>query len=197
MSKIPDRRLPSSIAAIDEANRADPTRLSYHGELHPTALIEGQRAYAWAETLRPGAGDPLLIAARGHHLRRWTVPREGYPRTREGYHAWRTYLYSFHADEVAAIMRANGYGDTDIERASRMLHKQGIKTDPDVQAYEDAVSLAFIELRLGTFAPTVSDEQLVRALKRTWLKMSAEGRAAAATITTDEVAARALVALEG
>lgn len=196
MSQIQDPRLPASIAAIDEANRADPTRLSYGGQLHPTALIEGQRAHAWVEALRPDAPDALIIASRGHHLRRWIVPRERYPRTREGYHAWRTYLYSFHAEEVGEIMRANGYANNDIEQASRILHKRGIKSDADVQSYEDAVSLAFIEIRLGEFAPTVSEEQLVRALKRTWLKMSPAGRAAAGTITTSETAARALAALE-
>lgn len=196
MSQIPDSPLAASLKAIDAANRADPSRARFAGALHPTALIEGLRAYHWVEQLRPGAPQPLLIAARGHHIKRWTVPRDSYARGREGYLAWRTYLYSFHAAEVARIMHTSGYAEGAVEHASRILHKRGIKTDADVQCYEDAVSLAFIELRLGDFAPTVSEEQLVRALKRTLAKMSAAGRDSAGALDVDAATARALAALE-
>ncbi|HET7737300.1 MAG TPA: DUF4202 domain-containing protein [Tepidiformaceae bacterium] len=171
-------RLENCEAAIDLANRDDPTRVVFEGAEQPTALIEGIRAAAWVRELLPGASEPLLLGARAHHLRRWLVPRDSYPRTREGYHAWRSGLYDFHAEELGKLMRTAGYTDDEVARSARILRKQGIKSDPEVQAHEDAVSLAFIELRLAAFAPTVNDEQLVRALKRTLLKMSAEGRAA-------------------
>ncbi|MGK2965381.1 MAG: DUF4202 domain-containing protein [Tepidiformaceae bacterium] len=169
-------RLANCEAAIDLANREDPTRVPYEDAEHPTALIEGLRASAWVRALHAGASDPLLLAARAHHIRRWLVPRDSYPRTREGYHAWRSGLYDFHADELGKLMRIAGYTDGDVARSARILRKQGIKSDPEVQAHEDAVSLAFIELRLAAFAPTVNDEQLIRALKRTLLKMSPAGR---------------------
>lgn len=195
MSKIGPPRLHATLDAIDRANAADPGRVHFAGEPRPLALVEGERAHAWITHLLPEPAEPLQIAARGHHIRRWTVPRETYPRSREGYHEWRTYLYSFHAGEVGGIMRNAGYSEDEIEHTSRILHKRGIKSDPDVQAFEDAVSLTFIELRLAEFASTVSDEQLLRALRRTWAKMSAAGHAAAASIAVDDPTARVLAAL--
>ena len=62
------------------------------------------------------------------------------------------------------------------------MSKRGIKTNPDVQSYEDAVSLAFLELRLAAFAPSVDDDQLMNALRRTWRKMSDAGHAAALSL---------------
>lgn len=164
---------------IDAANSADPARLLAGGVERPQALVEGASAQEWLERLWPTAPEPVLLAARAHHLRRWEVPRSAYPRTREGYLAWRTRLYGFHAEALATLMLAAGYTNLDVELASRVLHKRAIKRDPHAQAHEDAVSLAFLEVRLPAFAQTVDDEQLLRALRKTWRKMSPAGRAAA------------------
>lgn len=182
--------------AIDVSNEFDPGRTLFEGEAHPTAQIEGRRAAAWVRELVPGASDVLLLAARAHHLRRWEVSRDSYPRTREGYHAWRGGLYDFHAHELAKLMLAAGYTEGDTDHASRILHKRGIKSDAEVQAHEDAVSLAFVELRLVSFAPTVNDEQLMRALKRTLLKMSPGGRAALESLRLDDDTSAVLAKLE-
>ena len=45
---------------------------------------------------------------------------------------------------VAAIMRDAGYGEDDIQHAEKMLMKQGIKRDGDVQALEDTAFFTFI-----------------------------------------------------
>lgn len=185
-------RLTATIELIDEANLGDPVRVRFEGEERPAALVEGRRAYWWADVLRRPAPEPLLVAARGHHLRRWEIPRERYPRTREGYLAWRTALYAFHAEAVAEIMLSSGYTAEEIARAGRLLGKQRIKVDADAQSYEDAVSLAFLEVRLGPFSETVTEEQLMRALRRTWRKMSEAGRAAALSLSLAPAAAAAV-----
>lgn len=171
-----------ALELIDQQNEADPSYLEFEGTLSHTALIEGVRAHDWVRRLRDDAPEPLLIAARGHHLRRWEIPRERYPRTRKGYLDWRNRLYSFHTDAVAEVMKQSGYGEDAIERAGRLLQKREIKADVDAQVYEDALSLTFLELRLAAFMDTVTEDQLKRALNRTWQKMSDAGHVAARSL---------------
>ncbi len=144
--------LATALAAVDAANAGDPSRVSWRGEELPVALAEGRSAHRWVLRLRPDAPEALQIATRGHHLRRWEIPRDAYPRTRDGYLAWRTRLYDFHSAAVADVMTDAGYAAETIAHAARLLRKQGIKVDADAQTYEDAVSLAFLEVRLAQFA---------------------------------------------
>jgi hypothetical protein len=167
------------IDAIDAANAGDPTRVEYDGESLPLALAEGRVAFGWVRHLRPDAGDPLLIAARGHHIRRWETPRSSYPVGRAGYLTWRSHLYDVHAAHLETLMRDAGYGDEDVTAMRQIVAKRGIKTNPDVQTYEDAVALAFLELQFAPFVAKTARSAVVRALRRTWRKMSDEGRTAA------------------
>lgn len=73
------RRRVAALESIDRENTADPSHILFEAEDYATALIEGVRAHHWVQHLRPDAPDPLLIAARGHHLRRWEIPRNSYP----------------------------------------------------------------------------------------------------------------------
>lgn len=184
-SAVPDARDPALdavIAAIDAANAGDPSSIEHAGEPLPLALAEGRVAFDWVHRLRPDAPAPLLIAARGHHIRRWETPRSSYPTGREGYLAWRSHLYEVHAAHLETLMRDAGYGDADVEAMRQIVGKRGIKTNPDVQSYEDAVALAFLELQFAPFAERTARSAVVRALRRTWRKMSDEGRAAALTL---------------
>jgi len=141
-------RLQTAFAAIDQANSADPNLT----DGQPDELLYGQRMTAEQEVLYPGAADPLRIACRGQHIERWTLPRHDYPMDRPGYLAWRTEQGRRHAARVAAIMRAAGYGDHDIQHAEKMLMKQGIKRDGDVQALEDVACFTFIRWYMGPFS---------------------------------------------
>lgn len=185
-------RLQHVLAEIDAANAHDPSRVAFGGAMRPTALLEGQRAHAWVLQIQPEASEAQQIAARAHHLRRWEVERSSYPRTREGYLAWRTYLYDFHGRAAGALMQAAGYPEETQRRVVELLQKRAVKRDPEAQTHEDAVSLAFLELRLSTFLEGVSDEQAIRALRRTWTKMSPAGREAALRLGLDDRAADAV-----
>lgn len=185
-------RLQRVLAEIDAANSHDPSYVMFAGDARPTALIEGQRAYAWAVQIRPDASEPLQIAARAHHLRRWEVERSSYPRTRDGYLAWRTYLYDFHGRAAGELMHAAGYPEESVLRVAELLQKRAVKRDPEAQTHEDAVSLAFLELRLSSFLEGVTEEQAIRALRRTWTKMSPAGREAAMGLSLDDRAADAV-----
>lgn len=163
-------RLETVLAAIDAANAEDPTGAT--GEA--PALLYGQRMTAELARLHPDASEPLAIAARGQHVERWTIPRDSYPAGREGYLAWRRALGAYHAERVAGLMAEAGYGAEDQARAARMLRKEGIKRDPEVQALEDVICFVFLRWYAGDFL--AGREDGVRIVARTARKMSAPAR---------------------
>jgi hypothetical protein len=166
-------RLHDAIAAIDSANRHDPDQR----EGRPAALLYGERMTAELLRLFPDASEPLQIAARGQHIERWILSRQDFPEGRAGYLAWRTELAAHHAARVGAIMADAGYGAEDIARAARMIRKEGIKRDADVQALEDVICFTFLRWYFAPFAPTQDPAKLEKIVARTARKMSPEGRA--------------------
>lgn len=170
-----DNRLETVLAWIDAANAADPSVEILEGVSQPKALLYGKRMSAWLYRGYPESSELLRIAARGQHIRRWEVPRESYPATREGYLKWRTYLYGFHADCVAALMQEAGYDSSAIDRVKSLLQKRGIKTDPEAQALEDVICLVFLENYFAEFAATQNGKKLLNIVRKTWGKMSEKG----------------------
>src|SRR4051812_38623959 len=100
---MPSDRLVAAIAAIDEANSLAPNVLGIGGRDQPKEQAHDEMMTAWVERLDPGADEVQLIAARAHHLRRWSVPRADFPDGRAGYLRWRTALKAQHAEEVGDI----------------------------------------------------------------------------------------------
>lgn len=168
-------RLAEVIADIDATNDADPDR----SEGAPAARLYGERLTAELERLFPGASDELRIAARGQHIERWTSPRAAYPEGREGYLTWRRDLGAFHARRVGEIMAARGYDSDSIDRVGRMIRKEGIKRDAEVQALEDVICFAFLRWYFHPFAEGRDPEALLRIVVRTARKMSGTARARA------------------
>ncbi|MFY2825796.1 DUF4202 domain-containing protein [Ruegeria sp. MALMAid1280] len=159
--------------AIDAANTQDPNL----DDGQPVELLYGQRMSAELDRLFPDASDVLQIAARGQHVERWKLARSEYPEGRAGYLAWRKAQGVHHAEVVMAMMEQAGYGADEIEAAGRMLRKQGIKRDDDVQALEDVICFVFLKWYFGPFAAKHSAEKIQSIVEKTARKMSAEGRA--------------------
>ncbi|MEI2804977.1 DUF4202 domain-containing protein [Albidovulum sp.] len=168
-------RLARILAAIDNANAADPDR----EDGVPAAALYGQRMSAELDRLFPDASEELRIAARGQHIERWTSPRSAWPEGREGYLAWRRDLGAYHARRVGEIMAAEGYGTESVERVGRMIRKEGIKRDPEVQALEDVICFTFLRWYFRPFAEGRDAEGLERIVAKTARKMSAGARARA------------------
>ena len=168
-------RLQTAFAAIDQANSADPNQ----SDGQPVELLYGQRMTEEQLALYPDASEPLRIACRGQHIERWTLPRHDFPMDRPGYLAWRTEQGRRHAARVAAIMRDAGYPEPDIEHAEKMLMKQGIKRDGDVQALEDVACFTFIRWYMGPFSQTRDPDEMLRIVEKTARKMSPMARARA------------------
>jgi Domain of unknown function (DUF4202) len=178
-----DGQLEQVIAAVDAANADDPHTIVVHGETRPKELAHAELMTAWVRRLDPGCSDEQLIAARAHHLRRWSIPRDDYPRDRAGYLRWRTALRRQHAEEVAGIMRDAGYGDQEIARVQAIVGKKGLGRDPDVQVHEDALCLVFLATQFDTLTAQLHDEdKMVDILRKTAAKMSPQGLAAAGTL---------------
>lgn len=165
--------LKNVLEAIDKANAADPTQ----EDGQPAALIYGHRMSEELGRLFPNASEALTIAARGQHIERWIKPRKTYPEGKAGYHAWRRDLARHHAERVGGIMRDAGYPETDIEAAAKMLRKEGLKRDPEVQALEDTICFVFLKWYFAPFAAKHEDDKVLDIVRKTARKMSDGSRA--------------------
>jgi hypothetical protein len=188
----PDR-LGAALAAIDAANADDPHTIVVDGRERPKEQAHAEMMTRWVRTLAPGCTDEQLIAARAHHLRRWAIPRDSYPRDRAGYLRWRSALQRQHATEVAAIMGEAGYGPAAIERVQAIVRKQGLGRDPEVQVHEDALCLVFLETQFDALVDQLDDDdKMVDILRKTAAKMSPDAVAAAGTLAFSPKAAALL-----
>lgn len=170
-------RLTRAFAAIDAANARDPRPDPVTGE--PEDLAYGLRMTAEQRILYPDADEALQIACRGQHIERWLLPRHAYPDDRAGYLAWRVEQGRRHAARVTGIMAEAGYPPDEVEAAGRMLRKEGIKREADVQAMEDVACFTFLRHYLGPFAATQTPEAMLRIVQKTARKMSEGARARA------------------
>ncbi len=167
-----DERLRRALAAIDKANAGDPNRIEVRGASRPKEVAHAELASEWVERLRPDASEALRLAARAHHVQRWTIPRSDHPEGRRGYHRWRTELQRFHAEKAGEILEGVGYDAATIERVQELVQKRDLGRDPEVQALEDALCLVFLETQLREMAERFDEARLLDVLRKTLAKMS-------------------------
>jgi len=172
-------RLARALDAIDAANADDPHTILIDGVSRPKELAHAELMTRWVRTLDPDCTDEQLLAARAHHLRRWTISRDSYPDGRAGYLRWRTALKRQHADDVGEILRGAGYDDQVVARVQAIVRKQGLGSDPAVQVHEDALCLVFLETQLDELAGKLGDDKTIDVLQKTAKKMSPAGLQAA------------------
>ena len=172
-------RFETAIARFDEANAEDPNTEEVDGVAHSKELLYAQRMTAWLDKLAPDASEPLRLAARAQHIRRWAIPRRDYPMTRTGYLKWRTTLYRFHADTAGGILREVGYDDATVAAVQSLLRKERLRRNPDMQCLEDVICLVFLESYFADFAPQYDEQKVIDILRKTWRKMSPQGQSAA------------------
>ena len=169
-------QLAQAFAAIDAANAADPNTITYGGEEQPKELCHSRLATEWLDRLAPEATEAQKLAARAHHLRRWEIPRDSYPKDRAGYLRWRTELGRFHAEETAKLLAEAGYDAETIERVKAIIRKRNLKGDSEVQTHEDVLCLVFLSTQLDMLAADLETDKLIEVLAKSLNKMSEEGR---------------------
>jgi hypothetical protein len=178
-------RFARAIAAIDTANADDPNVVTIRERTGPKEVLHAELATEWVERLHPDASEALLLAARGHHFRRWTVPRASAPAGRAGYLKWRKSLQQQHARELGELLTTAGYDADTIARVQAIVRKEGLANDAEVQALEDALCLVFLETQLDDIVARLDPDTLQRVIVRTAKKMSEAGRAAIAEVPLD------------
>ncbi len=165
-------RFDRAIALFDAANAADPNQ----DERQPKELLYAKRMTEMIGRYAPAASEVAQLAVRAQHIKRWTVPRNSYAMTKEGYLAWRTGLYKFHAETAGELMKQAGYDDDTIAKVRMAVGKRQLKLNPDTQMMEDVTDLVFIEHYMLGFAgqhAEYSEEKWLDIVRKTWKKMSA------------------------
>jgi hypothetical protein len=180
-------RFEQAVAAIDAANADDPHTIVIDGVVRPKEQAHAELMTEWVSRLDPDADEAQLLAARAHHLRRWSIPRESYAPGRSGYLKWRTALRRQHADEVVGILSSAGYGEDTIDRVQRIIRKQGLGSDPVVQVHEDALCIVFLVTQLEELAAKLDDDdKVVDVLRKTAAKMTPAALTVASTLPLSE-----------
>jgi hypothetical protein len=177
-----DKRFERAIARIDSIHAEDPNQDVVDGVAQARELVYARRMTEMLDRFAPGASESVRLAVRGQHIRRWEIPRSSYPPTPAGYKAWRARLLKLHAEVASGILREAGYDESMVSRVAKLLRKEGIKRDGEVQLLEDVAALVFLEHYLADFAHQhegYDEAKLLDILGKTLRKMSPEGRRAA------------------
>lgn len=166
----------------------DPRRAA--GKEGPRDLLFTERVVHWIGILQEHPSESLLLAAWGHNLYRWRLPRDSYPMTTVGYHKWRRAQAVLSADEVSKILEDEAIAAETVQKVRELILKTHFPQDPDSQVLEDADCLAFLELKFEDYIPEWDEEKTVRILKGTLEKMTPRARKLALTIPLKEEAVR-------
>ncbi len=184
------------IARIDEANARDPEKIPTPAGLRPKELVHGERATAWLARRDPAATAAQQVAARGHHICRWELPRADFPEGRAGYLKWRATQKKRHAERTCNLMAEAGFDAAQVDEAGRIIRKEGLGTSSAAQVHEDTLCLVFLELQFEGFARAQGSEKTADIVRKTAAKMSEEGLALVEQVgLSDESMAQIVAAL--
>jgi hypothetical protein len=178
-------RFNNTIAAFDALNAQDPNLITINGVDLPKELVYAQRMSEMLERYTPSASEALKLAAHCQHIQRWKSPRSDFPMTKQGYMQWRGQLKNFHAEVASQVLKHHDYDEATIAKVCSLLKKENLSSDTDMQTLEDVIVLAFLEHDLEEFVQKhgdYSEEKFITILRKSYLKMSLNGRAAAMSI---------------
>ena len=187
-----DERFAEAIRRIDEANGEDPRTELVDGTAQARELLFARGVYDWVRKLVAEPSEELLLAARGHTLRRWMVPRDRYPKTTPGYRQWREALAVFHADQAGRILVDVGYTELTITRVRALIVRENWRNDPEGRALEDADCLVFLETKLEGYLDEWEEKKTVNILKKTLRKMTPIGKEHAGSLRLSDRCAELL-----
>ncbi len=162
---------------MNELNARDPQTIeTADGHKRPRELVMAERLERWVKKVVPQPSTALLLASRCQHLMRFAVPRSEYEPGRIGYLKWRKDLAKMHADRAEEILREVDFDEETIAAVRQINLKQGLKTNPDAQAMEDALCLSFLEHEYPEFSAKHPDDKVIDIVRKTWAKMSPRGQ---------------------
>ncbi|KAI0514423.1 hypothetical protein F5B22DRAFT_240329 [Xylaria bambusicola] len=188
MTTLPD--LPANFAAalklIDDAHGEDPKTLpgAENGEeTVPNELHYARKMTRWLAVRCPDASPVLQLACRAQHFRRWEIPRDSFPMTRPGYLTWRAKQKTQAAEKIKTLLStlpslSLELPTQDIERIAALVRKENLSADAETQVLEDTACLVFLDDQLDDFEKRedVDEDKMINILRKTWAKMSPQGR---------------------
>ena len=185
-------RFQSALQTIDDFNRKDPRRwVSKNGSEEPYEVAYSKIVSHWVLALCPDAAEEVQLAARAMHIGRWMKPRNNFPLGLNGYLQWREDLKRHHATLIAKLLQPLNYETTIITRIQALICKEN-PADPENQLLEDALCLVFLEHQLANFIERHEPNKVVDILKKTWGKLSEQGKASALELPYSSKAATLL-----
>ncbi|GAD99347.1 glutamyl-tRNA synthetase [Paecilomyces variotii No. 5] len=164
-----------ALRRIDEAHSDDPNIVTVDDAQVPYELHYANKMTKYLDLHTPSASEPLRLAIRAQHLRRWEVPRSSYPQTKPGYFAWRTFLKKRQAELAEQICLESGYSEAEAARVAALVRKEDLKQDQETQALEDVACLVFLDDQFEEFEKGYDEEKIISILRKTWGKMSERG----------------------
>ena len=175
-----------AVGQMEKVLREDPRQQKHAEEAFPRDFLYTRQVINWVSKLTSSPSESLLLAAWGHVIYRWNIPRDKdlqkYPMTTGGYHKWRRALAVLSAEETEKILKDAGYENALCQKVKDLILKTNFPTDPDSQVLEDADCLAFLELKFDEYLPAWDEEKYVRILKGTLEKMTKKARELALAI---------------
>jgi hypothetical protein len=169
-------KLSRAMQLIDAAHSEDPNKVTINNKSIPYEMHYAQKCTHYLTKRAPSASDTLQLAVRAQHLKRWEIPRASYPMTKIGYHSWRTFLKKRQGELAAQMCLEAGYSETDAARVAALIRKEDLKKDEETMALEDVACLVFLDDQFEDFEKLHDEEKIVGLLRKTWAKMSEEGR---------------------
>lgn len=173
-----------ALRLIDEAHAEDPNKTDGPdgSDSVPYELHYAQKMTKWLASRCPGASPTLQIACRAQHFRRWELPRSSFPMTRPGYLTWRAKQKSQAASKVAELLTSSTiqppFSDGERDRVAALIRKEGLSTDNETKVLEDVACLVFLDDQFDDIEAKedMDEEKMVAILRKTWGKMTEEGR---------------------
>jgi hypothetical protein len=103
--------------------------------------------------------------------------------TRAGYLTWRAKQKAQAAAQVAELLSSSPaiqppLTQGEIERVAALVRKENLQSDEETQVLEDVACLVFLDDQFDSFEKKseIDEEKMVGILRKTWAKMSEEGR---------------------
>ena len=91
-------------------------------------------------------------------------------------------LQNHHVQRTREILADQGYDGAMLGRVEAILRKRQLRSDPEVQCFEDALCLVFLETQFHDLAHRLGEDKMVEVLRRTLVKMSPHGKRAATEV---------------
>ncbi|MEQ6118593.1 DUF4202 domain-containing protein [Reichenbachiella sp. MALMAid0571] len=179
-------KISNIFAKIDEINVQDPNIEESEGQSYPKEILYSQRMTDMLHDYVTNPSEALQIAARGQHIKRWSIPRSDYPMDRKGYLKWRTQLKIFHGELVAEILKSEECSEDFIKEVVELITKKNLKKDSQSKTLEDVICLVFLKYYFKDFAAKSTHEKLIDIVQKTWGKMTEQGHEAALKLPFEE-----------